>query len=177
MCTANICRSPLAEALLRGRLTSGPHSVDVASAGFLTAGRAVPEEMVAAASPYGADLSGHRSRQLSPADVTGADLVVGMARRHVRDVLLLDPGCLPRAFTLKELVRQGEKVGARGAGTTVGEWLAAVHEGRSRLDLLGASPEDDVADPFGGSPADYRAAADELHDLVDRLVRVLWPTS
>jgi hypothetical protein len=52
-------------------------------------------------------------------------------------------------------------------------WLAAVGDGRERIDLVGRSPEDDVADPLGGDLAAYRATAAELADLVQRLARLL----
>jgi protein-tyrosine-phosphatase len=46
-----------------------------------------------------------------------------------------------------------------------------------RNDLLGDSPLDDVADPYGGSSSAYEAAVTEIEDLVDRLVSLFWPVS
>jgi protein-tyrosine phosphatase len=108
--------------------------------------------------------------------VTSSDLVVGLAREHVREATLLVPSAYPRTFTLKELVRRGGEVGARGDGESFDEWLARLHEGRNSLMHLGTSPEDDVEDPIGRRPAVYERVADELAQLVDQFVDLAWGT-
>jgi protein-tyrosine phosphatase len=147
--------------------------VTVSSAGLLDGGRPVSPEVVKVLAPFGIDLAGHRSTTLTAAAIEGADLILGMERRHGREAILLVPPAWPRTFTLKELVRRGEKVGPRPAGQPLAVWLAAVGDGRERIDLVGRSPEDDVADPLGGDLAAYRATAAELADLVQRLARLL----
>src|SRR5205807_9477899 len=97
-----------------------------------------------------------------------------MAREHLREAVLLVPACWPRAFTLKELVRRGEIAGPRQAGQSFERWLAAVHAGRERGDLLGASAEDDVADPIGLPVRVYRETANEIDGLTRRLVELAW---
>ena len=37
-------------------------------------------------------------------------------------------------------------------GEPLASWLARVQLGRDRVELLGDSPDDDVADPMGGPP-------------------------
>ncbi len=98
-----------------------------------------------------------------------------MAREHVRDAVSVVPAVWPRAFTLKELVRRGELVGPRRGDETLDAWLEARHEGRERRDLLGESPLDDIADPYGQSRSAFEDLADELDDLTTRLVDLLWP--
>ncbi|HVW34080.1 MAG TPA: hypothetical protein VHL53_16205, partial [Acidimicrobiia bacterium] len=98
----------------------------------------------------------------------------GMGRSHVREaVALAGPGVLPRAFTLKELVRRGEARGGRGPDEPLGDWLARLAAGRRPADLLGENPADDVADPVGGPKKDYERTAAELDDLATRLARLL----
>jgi protein-tyrosine-phosphatase len=150
---------------------TGP--LTVASAGLLEGGRPVSPEVVTTLLPFGIDLSGHRSTQLTAAALEGADLILGLERRHAREAILLVPSAWPRTFTLKDLVRRGETLGPRPAHQPLGTWLAAVGDGRERTDLIGRSPEDDVADPLGGDLAAYRAAAAEIADLVQRLTRLL----
>jgi protein-tyrosine phosphatase len=145
----------------------------VASAGLLEAGRPVSPEVVTTLLPFGIDLTGHRSASLTAAALEGADLILGMERRHGREAILLVPSAWPRTFTLKDLVRRGEKLGPRPLHQPLQTWLAEVGEGRERTDLIGRSPEDDVADPLGGDLAAYRAAAAEIADLVQRLTRLL----
>lgn len=174
VCTANLCRSPMAGALLEHHLGALGVPATVRSAGLLGPGQCPPPEAVAAMASRGLDTSAHRSRRLSPEDLARADLVVAMAREHVREAVLMSASAWPRTFTLKELVRRGEEAGGRPPGQDLCEWLAKLHAGRSRTDLLGSSPLDDVADPIGGPPRYYEATAEELDDLTARLVRLAW---
>jgi protein-tyrosine phosphatase len=179
LCTANVCRSPMAAALFSSvaadldRPATDP-AVAI-SAGLLEEGRPVLPEVVTVLSGYGLDLSGHRSRQMTATDVGEADLVLGMERRHGREAVLLVPSALGRTFTLKDLVRRGEKSGPRGRVETLDSWLETVGQGREKSSLIGRSADDDVADPLGGVLADYRATAAEIADLVERLARLLGP--
>jgi protein-tyrosine phosphatase len=122
---------------------------------------------------FGLDLSTHRSRGLDGDEVTAADLVIGMARTHVREVVVRVPSALSKTFTLKELVRLGETSGRRPHDASVASWLAGLAPARRPSDLLGDDPADDVADPMGQRQGRYDACARELDDLVDRLVAVL----
>jgi protein-tyrosine-phosphatase len=149
--------------------------VTVTSAGLLEGGHPVARETLLAMAPYGVDLAAHRSTTLTAAAVESASLVLGLERRHAREAILLVPDAWNRTFTVKELVRQGEKSGARRPQQPLAEWLAGLVDGRERADLIGRSPDDDVADPVGGGLADYRATAAELADLVRRLAQLLWP--
>jgi protein-tyrosine-phosphatase len=106
--------------------------------------------------------------------VAEADLILGMARLHVREAVVLRPDAWPRAFTLKELVRRGEDVGPRALGQSVEEWLLKVHAGRAANDLLGDSRGDDIHDPIGSGRSVYERTAKEIEDLVDRLVALLF---
>jgi protein-tyrosine phosphatase len=165
----------MAEALLADRLASTGVPATVTSAGMFAPGLAPPTEAVAALARYGLDISGHRSRRLEVADVVEADLVVAMARSHVREAVVLAPAAWPRTFTLKELARRGSAVGPRRPGERLARWLARVGEGRVQSELVGDADMDDVADPMGGAPEDYVATAALLKELVDRLVTLAWP--
>ena len=164
----------MVEAFLRRRLTDLGLEARVSSAGRLWDGSPATAEGVAALRELGIDASRHRARILSAGMARSADLVLGMAREHVRHAVSLDRDLWPRTFTLKELVRRGEEVGARSAGQDFHEWLAKVHAGREPADLLGASADDDVADPYGAPAAVYRRTATELDDLTARLVELAW---
>jgi len=84
VCHGNICRSPMAAALLQRAL--GPAGIRVESAGFIGPNRPAPREAVTAAARRGVDLSDHRSRLLT-ADLVGvADLIVVMEPEQQRAV-------------------------------------------------------------------------------------------
>lgn len=85
VCTGNVCRSPLAEALLRhGLALRGKDCIRVASAGTSAApGDPASEGSYLVALEHGLDLSAHRSRPLTRDLVEGADIVFGMSGHHV----------------------------------------------------------------------------------------------
>jgi protein-tyrosine phosphatase len=175
VCTGNTCRSPMAAAFLRGRLAVRGVDASVHSAGFFRAGERATSHGVAVMAARGFDTSTHRSRLVSPDLSKEADLVVCMAREHVRKVVALAPDSWSRTFTLKELVRSGEQAGPRRPGETFGDYLDRLHWGRRPEDMLSASSEDDVADPIGGPRRGYEVTAAGLDDLTARLAPLLVP--
>ena len=164
----------MAEALLRQHLASAGIDAQVSSAGLYPGGRPATAHGIEVMAARGLDTSGHRSRQLARALVEPADLVIGMAREHVREVAVIDSGALDRTFTLKELVRLGEAAGPRAADEPLAAWLGRIRRGRERQALLGIGhdPAYDVEDPVGRGREDYEATAHELDVLVARLVEL-----
>jgi protein-tyrosine-phosphatase len=163
----------MAAAFLSRQLDDAGGKAVVLSAGLLFDGKPATDNGLAVMADRGIDLSGHRSRKLRPDMLASADMVIGMAREHVREAVALVPDAWGRTFTLKELVRLGEERGGREPGEPLDQWLARVHEGRRRQDLLGDSAGDDVADPIGGPRRSYQRTAEELDDLTARLARLL----
>jgi protein-tyrosine phosphatase len=177
LCTANQCRSPMAEALLRHRLQVHGVPAGVSSAGLLPPGSPATAEAVAVMAARGLPLQEHRSRKVDRALLAEADLVLAMTREHVREVAVLDPPALARTFTLKELVRAGWDVGPRRPGETLAAWLDRVGAGRRREALLGVGhdPDYDVEDPVGRPRGEYEQTAQELEHLLERVVALVWP--
>jgi protein-tyrosine phosphatase len=170
VCTANVCRSPMAEGLLRHRLGVG-RGGRVTSAGTRAVTLPVSPNAVVAAGELGADIAGHRPRALSTSLLAseGSDLVVTMTREHLREVVALDRTTWVRTFTLKEIVRRaGGQV--RRDGQPLTAWLGELGSGRIPAHLVGDDPRDDVADPYGAALSRYRRTAAELDDLLAQLV-------
>ena len=88
VCTGNVCRSPMAAAILRRRLAErGATGVEVTSAGTAPwDGAPASEGSYLISLEHGLDLSDHRARQLTTDMVAGADLVLGMSPHHVERV-------------------------------------------------------------------------------------------
>jgi len=175
LCSANVCRSVMAQAMLTRRLAARPAPACVASAGLLDGGRLPPPEVISVMAARGIDVTGHRSRRVTAGDVGAADLILGLAREHVRHAVVLAPDSWPRAFTLRELLRRGLRAGARAPGEPLGGWLARAAADRGRSDLLGRDPGDDVPDPYGGPLAGYVATASLLDGLTRDLAALGWP--
>jgi protein-tyrosine phosphatase len=85
LCTGNICRSPMAEVLLRERLRGqAPDAVpNVISAGTAAlVGYPADPFAVEVAQQFGFDLAAHRGQQALTPLLSGADLVLVMERAH-----------------------------------------------------------------------------------------------
>jgi protein-tyrosine phosphatase len=150
----------------------------IASAGILPGGFPLPTETQDALRHLGFEspgLQAFRSRQLTEGLVMEADLVLGLAREHVREVVVLSPPTWAKSFTLKELIRRGAAIGPKPTESGLPEWLASVSNGRSHHELLGASEIDDVIDPAGGAPAAFVRTATEIRGLCVSLAALLWP--
>lgn len=175
VCSANRARSPMVQTLLSHQLPRRGLDAEVVSAGTIRAAASAQPmvaEAAAALASLGLEPRGHRSRRLTP-DIASAALIVTMERRHVRDVVGCRQDAWPRTFTLKELVRRGQQVGGRRAGESWDGWLARVHAGRARRELLGSDPADDVADPMGKGAATFDRTLAELRPLVEDLTDLL----
>ena len=178
ICTGNRCRSPSAALLLRKQLgEAGRDDVTVHSAGTMGADVGPPRPLVQEGRAFGIDLGAHAPRKVDSDMIQTADLVVGLTREHVRQAVLDVPPSFPRTFTLREIVRRGLHTGPRGAAEDLGAWLARLHDGRLRADLVGASPDDGVMDPLGGSRDDYRRMLTEVSALTQTLRDLAWPNA
>jgi protein-tyrosine-phosphatase len=168
----------MAEAILTELVRRRGIAADVSSVGLLPGGVPIPPETQDAlrALHYESPrLAAYRSRKLSDADIDSADLLLGLARDHVREIVVRVPSAWDRTFTLKELVRRGDAVGPRRPDQELSSWLAAVSVERTRADLLGSSDTDDVADPIGGPPSAFEQTAAEIERLCESLSGLVWP--
>jgi protein-tyrosine phosphatase len=142
LCTANICRSPVAEVLARDRFAAT--GLDFVSAGLDTVpGHGASAGSVAWAAARGLDLAGHRSRFVGAALEEGTAWVIGMDRGHAA---LFRSRC-PESYA-----------GAIG------------YLGAPGVDLADGRPSpvgEEVEDPYGGNPEDYRRACEKIRRLLE----------
>ncbi len=102
LCTGNICRSPMAEALFR-HAVRGRGDFRVLSAGIgAMDGHPPSHYSVLAMRELGMDISHQRSRQLTVELVKQADYIFGMTHGHVDTVGLLYPAAAEKTFLLRE---------------------------------------------------------------------------
>jgi protein-tyrosine phosphatase len=133
VCTANICRSPMAEGVFRtlAQRAGLEKAFTIASAGTTSihAGEPPTPAAVAAAARRGYDISGQRSRPVSKEDIAAADYVLAMDRSHMADLRWLAPR--DKTECLQMFTKFGPMPG-----------------------IL------DVQDPYGGTQQDYERALD-----------------
>lgn len=186
VCTGNICRSPLAEVLLRARLSDLGVRVHSAGTQGLDAAPMTSEAQRLAVELGGSvdDAAMHRSRFLTEHDLSTPDLVLAMSREHRRRVVELAPSRMRRTFTAREFGRLAEDVSdeeiravAHAAGGDARERMrVAVAEIAARRGLvppLADGSDDDVVDPYRRSWDTYQRSAAQLIPGLDQVVRVL----
>lgn len=91
VCLGNICRSPLAEGILKAKLPRDSFTVDSAGTGAWHVGSAPDVRSVAVAKDMGIDLSTQRARQFQKADFDTFDRIYVMDKANLTDVLELAP--------------------------------------------------------------------------------------
>ena len=102
VCVGNICRSPMAEALLKSALR-GQDGFTVKSAGLgALVGHPADDHALELMEEMGEDVSGHRARQIHPDMVKEADLVLVMEAGHKRAIDTADPTARGKVHRLGE---------------------------------------------------------------------------
>ncbi len=176
VCTANVCRSPMAEHLLRRSLaaasgTSAPIQFNVRSAGA-RGWDGAPMDASAAAElrRLGGDPSAFQARSFTASLGADADLILTATTVHRRFVLEEVPRALHKTFTLLEfahLVAALDVVKEAAGHPAEVVRRAAASRGAARLD------EYDVADPYGRSLDAHQEVAAALGAATRTIADVL----
>lgn len=156
VCTANICRSPLMELLMRQQLDTSVYEVGSAGVrGF----RNTPMDPAAAeqAVRFGADPQYFRSRALTPDMVTVSQLVLTATREHRSSVLAVAPTALKRTFTLLEFAQLAEHYPT----DSLDELITLATRNRSSV-----KRPIDISDPFRQGELVHQQIAERILDGV-----------
>ncbi len=142
VCTANICRSPMAAALLQHALLARPEplrSIKVISAGVAARnGEVVSENSVLALKKVGLDVAPHRSRTLTQKMLDEALMVLCMTESH-RAMIMVQADPVPKHLHLFR-------------------------------DFLPGASDREIGDPYGGPLRVYEAVRDEMVESIPSLV-------
>lgn len=145
VCTGNICRSPMAEGLLRHALARQEdplRSLKIVSAGVSTRnGDPVSENAVTALKKAGIDISAHRSRSLTQEMLDQAVAVFGMTESHRSMIQLKAVPAPKQLFLFRE--------------------------------FLPSPAEHEICDPYGGPLKAYETARDEMVEAIPSVVAFL----
>lgn len=90
VCLGNICRSPLAECIMRSKL-SEDFIVDSAGTGGWHAGELPDKRSIATAKNRGLDITNQRAKQFKKSDFDTFDHIFVMDNSNYKDVLALAP--------------------------------------------------------------------------------------
>ncbi len=91
VCLGNICRSPLAEGILKSKIEKHqlPWTVDSAGTSAWHVGERPDMRSIEIARKYSIDISGQRARQFSPYDFEKFDRIYAMDAANYNDVIRL----------------------------------------------------------------------------------------
>jgi protein-tyrosine phosphatase len=184
VCTANICRSPVAEILMRRLLLVGLGTGQAArfaveSAGtHAVTGAAMSLRSRAALAPwgFGGDAAGSAARQVDAEMVQKADIVLTADRNHRSFVVGLEPSALRTTFCIREWDRLLSGKGLRQLPADPVARARSISTGAhlSRGTLSYASAADDtIPDPAGLPMPDHRSAMRMIASAVQRTVDIL----
>lgn len=143
VCTANICRSPMAEALFRHALDAEADALQTIQVG--SAGVSAIDDQPASANSVeamrkvGLNLSDHRSRHLTQAMISEAHAVFCMTESH------------------RDIIRYQYR-----------EQPARLHLMREFMD---PSQGSEIPDPFGGNLRIYESCRDSMVEAIPSLLR------
>ena len=167
VCTGNICRSPYVERRLAGLLAGT--DADVSSAGTRALVGAPIEpgsaDLLAAA---GGSTTDFAARQITPAILAQADLVIAATQVHRAEAVRVNPRVLRRTFTLGELadlVRDADLAAEASDTDPAQPWARRLAEmALRRRGLFRARPaeESDIPDPYQRGTAAYAIMASEI---------------
>ena len=148
VCTGNICRSPMAEVVLRARFEAAGLDVVVDSSGISDEeeGNSIDRRARAVLTAHGYDPAGtHRARRFAPSDLPARDLVLAMTAQHARALRrAADPEVAARVVMYRHF------------------------DPATRDDATDA--ELDIADPWYGGPSDFEACLAQLEAAADGVV-------
>ena len=144
VCTGNTCRSAMAEYLFRDLLKKRSiDTISVSSAGVA----AFPDDLASDCAEQvlderGIDMSGHRARHLTSEIIEEADIILTMMCSHRDLIVHRVPKAENKTYVLKPYALR-----------------------------IGAEKNDaDIRDPYGMSVVEYRNCAEEINQLLIKLL-------
>ncbi|MCS5713733.1 low molecular weight phosphatase family protein [Herbiconiux sp. CPCC 205716] len=178
VCTGNICRSPLAEKLLRERLEQfdPTNRIEVASAGLHAVVGAPMEPEPAAIGERHGGVMAHEARQLTAAIARRASVILTMTKAQRAELSQEFPFALKRTFTLVEFVRLlaevPDKVAPPSAQNGRTLFDTSLDASRYRGSVV-AHPTDDIEDPYRRSAETHERVGERIVTLADELAAQL----
>ncbi|MFP4013004.1 MAG: hypothetical protein ACLFVQ_02890 [Chitinispirillaceae bacterium] len=141
ICTGNICRSPMAEGILRKKISeSGRKDIVVTSMGLKGLDQhPAAEEVLKICGENGVDLKNHLSRPLIPEELHQADMIFTMELGQSQFLKVFFPRIEERVFLLGSFPQKDSRRG-------------------------------EVKDPYGGNEKDFRKTYTIIDRHIDRIL-------
>ncbi len=143
VCTGNICRSAMADAILKSKIkgTALENEIEVFSSGtFAETGAYATYTAIEAVEEMGVDLRLHRATNIMDSNIEEMDLILCATVSHKNYITSMFPNLINKTYTIKEYVNYDIENGM------------------------------DISDPWGYSLAVYRQCASVLEICIDKLI-------
>ena len=145
ICTGNICRSAMAEGMMKKLIKENNIDAEVYSCGiYAETGNGPTYNAQEAASEYGADISNHRATNIRDSKIEEMDIILCATISHKQSVLYMHPELKEKVFTMKEY---------------------------AKLDKNGQDM--DIKDPWGYDEFVYRKCASEIEECLEKIVKII----
>lgn len=145
ICTGNICRSAMAEGMMKKLIKENNIDAEVYSCGiYAETGNGPTYNAQEAASEYGVDISNHRATNIRDSKIEEMDIILCATISHKQSVLYLHPELEGKVFTMKEY---------------------------AKLDKNGQDM--DIKDPWGYDEFVYRKCASEIEECLEKIVEII----
>ena len=139
ICTGNICRSAMAQWMLKKKAKEQNKDIEVYSCGIEAGNGWTPtDEAVEVMKEYGIDLSKHRATNIRSSNIEDMDVILCATRAHKGAVIYMYPELKEKVYTMKE------------------------YAGFGKNDL-------DIEDPWGYGIDVYRNCAKEIEECIDKM--------
>lgn len=177
VCTANVCRSPLAEQYLRARLSPQAGLRPVSAGLVVSAGTPMDPFAAEQSRLFGGDPDGARSAPLTDDEALDAALILTMTRRQRKEVATRFPRAVRRTYLLADfsaLIRelsQSCPTEVARVGTPGGPGWDDLSQYRRRVPGAG----EDIPDPIGCSREVHHRVATMIVRHVETIVTCIRP--
>lgn len=145
ICTGNICRSAMAEAMLKDKIKKNNYTdIEVYSCGIYAENGDTPTfNAIEAMEEYGIDLKNHKATNIMNSNIKEMDLILCATNSHKIAVLDIYPELSKKVYTMKEYVDYS----------------------KDRQDNV------NIKDPWGYDLETYRFCASEIDKCLEMLLK------
>lgn len=141
VCTGNICRSAMAEVMLRKMAEEEGKSIEIYSCGTTAyTGDTSTEEAIQVMKENQINLEKHRATNIKESKIQEMDLILCATTSHKRNVIQQYPELEKKVYTIKEFAEEGTK-------------------------------DQDIADPWGYNIQIYRLCAKEIKENLKKIIK------